>query len=454
MTSKPHKIRLLLGYGIGDFGINIYWHSLSLMLVFWYAEVAGIEPAIAGWIYFIGLIWDAISDPIIATIAQRHNSRFGSYRPFILYGSFALGVAFCLLFWVPPLSGVGLFIYLTLVNMLFRTCYTIVAVPYSALSARLTYDSTERAELSGVRMIFAFCGMLALTSLWFPLTRFFSNGVDNSPTGFFITALFGAITATIALIVCFFNTTESLPLGGEHAVKKPDSVKGVFLQFAKAYKNNKALRSLLLLVFCLSGANSSFLIPLVFYLDANADSFAAKEFIMTGFALSTLFAIPFWTLLTRQIGKRQVWYFAACLAMIAGMTLYVLGPYVVYGIPLQILIFGISNGAFAILLWAIVPDVVEYGQYNYGERDEAAVFGMTFFVQKASSAFMGLCVGYVLTWVGYDKDLEMQTADVAVNIGKFLALTTPTLLIVAALILFFMPLTRESHAKIVKELSE
>jgi len=179
------------------------------------------------------------------------------------------------------------------------------------------------------------------------------------------------------------------------------SLRLMFKQFGIACQNNAALRNLLGLVFCLSAANASLLIPLVFYLDGNATTFAAKEIVMTAYALTILTFIPFWTLITRRLGNRRVWYIAMLFAVFAGLSLGAQGPVLVNGIPLQIILFAVAGGAFAILLWAIIPDVVEFGQFNYGERDEAAVFGLTLFVQKASSGFMGLCVGYVLSWIGY-----------------------------------------------------
>ena len=94
------KLRTLAGYGVGDFGLNIYWNTLSIWLVFWYTTIVGIEPGVAGTIFFIGMIWDAISDPVVASVAERVRTRHGTYRPFLLYGSFGLAACFVLLFWV------------------------------------------------------------------------------------------------------------------------------------------------------------------------------------------------------------------------------------------------------------------------------------------------------------------------------------------------------------------
>lgn len=441
--------RQLSGYGVGDFGLNIYWHSLSLILVFWYAEVVGLEPKLAGWIYAAGLLWDAISDPLVASIAAANRSRWGAYRPFILLGSFLLGSSFCLLFWRPPLEGSALFVALLAVGILFRTSYTIVAVPYAALSSRLTFDSDERAELSGVRMFFAFCGMLCVSSFFFPLARRFGSGEAMDPHGFFLTACLGAAVATIALVVCFFATSERAPIG-----TSSEQTQWSLRSFVEAFARNDALRLLMLVLLLNSASNASLFIPMAFYLEANSASFANKEIILSAFAFATLAGTPLWTLVARALGKKKCWWIASFWMLLSGLLLAAMGPIVIADIPLQIVMFGLGGSAFAIIIWALIPDTVEYGQHVYGRRDEGPVFGASLFVQKASGALTGLLVGYVLSGIGYDPDLDVQIGATADKLETFIALVPPAFLAIAAIVLWLMPLSRDIHARIVDELSQ
>jgi len=442
------KAKRLAGYGIGDFGLNIYWHSLSLILVFWYAEVVGLDPKLAGWIYALGLLWDAISDPLVASFAAANRSKSGVYRPFVLFGSFGLGASFCLLFWSPPLEGWLLFAALLGAAIVFRTSYTIVAVPYSALSARLTFSSDERAELSGVRMFFAFCGMLCVTTFFFPLARLLGEDGEYSADGFFWTAAIGALVATIALSACFFFTREKPPLGGDDIPRgwNPKT-------FVEAFAQNDALRLLLLILLLNSAAGASLSIPMAFYIQANAGAFANKEVILSAFAIATLAGTPIWTLVARSLGKKKCWYLATSVSVIAGAWLFTQGPVLYAGVPLQIILFGFANSAFAIIIWALIPDTVEYGQYAHGRRDEGAVFGSSLFMQKASGALTGLGVGYLLSGIGYQPEREVQTAETAASLGTFIALVPAAFLLLASITLFVMPLTRDLHARIVDELS-
>lgn len=443
------KLRRLAGYGLGDFGLNIYWHSLSLILVFWYAEVVGLDPKLAGWIYALGLLWDAISDPLVASIAAANRSKHGVYRPFILFGSFGLGASFCLLFWSPPLEGWFLFAALLAAAIIFRTSYTIVAVPYSALSARLTFSSVERAELSGVRMFFAFCGMLCVTSFFFPISRAIQERGETAGDGFFYTAMLGAVVATIALSACFFFTKEKPPLGGD------DLPSGWSLRsFLEAFSRNDALRLLLLVLLLNSAAGASISIPMAFYIQANAAEFANKEVILSAYALATLAGVPIWTLIARFIGKKKCWYVGTVVTGIAGVWLFAFGPYLTNGVPVQLILYGFAGSSFAIIIWALIPDTVEYGQYNYGRRDEGAVFGSSLFAQKASGALTGLGVGYLLSGIGYEPERDIQTAETALSLGHYIAIVPVVLLVAASFVLFLMPLSRDLHARIVDELSQ
>ncbi len=446
---QGEKVKRLAGYGIGDFGLNIYWHSLSLILTFWYVEVVGLDPKVAGWIYALGLLWDAISDPVIASIAAANRSRFGIYRPFLLFGSLVLGASFSLLFWRPPLEGWLLLVALIGSGILFRTCYTLVAVPYSALSARLTFSSDERAELSGVRMFFAFCGMLCVMTFAFPVSRMLGEGdTAYSSTGFFLAATVGACLATCALVACFFFTQERPPPGREEVNR------GWNLRtFILAFRNNAALRSLMLLLLVNSAAGSILNISMLFYITANAGDFAAKEVILSTYGIATLAGTPIWTILARSIGKRRCWLAATILTAVSGLWLFAQGPFLISGVPVQIIAFGFANCAFAIIIWALIPDTVEYGQHAYGRRDEGAVFGSSLFVQKASGGLTGLGVGYLLSAIGYQADQKAQSAETANALGQFIALVPPALLFIASIALFLMPLTRDLHARIVDELS-
>jgi len=449
MDNPKRTTTFLFGYGVGDFGLNIYWNTLSLILVFWYADVVGLDPQDAGTIFAIGVLWDAISDPLVASLAERNKSRFGSYRPFILFGSFLLGGAFVALFWVPPWQGTALYLHLVIVHILFRTSYTIVAVPYSAMMARITYSSKDRADLSGVRMGFAFLGLFAISLLWFPLTRYFGGGQEDSATGSLTTAMIGAVIATLALIVCFLSTKENPALG----TSMPST--SSFLQnLWSAITKNKALQVLLALIFINSASGVSSGITLAFYIEANSETFANKEVIFTALAVLNLITVPLWIFIIRKLDQKISWMLASIWLILCGVHLAIFGPWVVMGAPVQIVAMGLAGSAYSILIWAIIPDTIEYGQYTYDERAEGATFGAALFVQKVSQAIMGFLVGLILSGVGYDQDAETQLPQVAERLGLFLGIVPSTLIFISIFVMLALPMTRASHKEIVDALSK
>lgn len=440
-------MRTYLGYGVGDYGLNIFWNALSLILVFWYAEVVGLPPEQAGLIYFIGTMWDAFSDVVIANLTQKTRSRFGTYRPYLLFGGVMLGLAFVLLFWVPPFEGQILFGVLVFTHILFRLCYTLVAVPYSALAARLSYDSEERTLFSGMRMGFAFLGLLTVSSTWFPLVRRLGDGDDLSAQGFLLTAALGAALATLALIVCFLSTQEAKLTGAE-------TTDFSAWAFIKAIISNAALGVLLGAIFLQSGAVAIFLISLAFYIEAHNEVFAAKEVVMTVYAIAILLSIPVWTLLVRRLGKKRSWI-AACLVVIAGgIWMALMQPVLIAGVPVQILLYGIGFGGFGVLVWALVPDTVEYGQWLTGQRNEGAVFGSVLLVQKSAGGLMGLGVGMMLGAIGYDSALDRQAEATASQLEAFIFAAPAILLFLSSLVISRLPLNRLLHAEIVDHIRQ
>ena len=130
-----------LGFTVGDYACNLYWQSLSIFLLFFYTDAVGLPAATAGLIYMVASIWDGMIDPVIGAFADRTRSRWGRYRPYVLLAAVPLALAFCLLYFHPPLKGWGLGVWLLAAHMIFRTAYAVLSIPYTSLNARITSSS-------------------------------------------------------------------------------------------------------------------------------------------------------------------------------------------------------------------------------------------------------------------------------------------------------------------------
>ena len=157
----------VLGYGIGDFGFNFYWFSLQLFLAYYYTDVLGLRAEVAGLVIFLCLTWDGLVDPAIGVLANRTRTRWGKYRPYLLFGSVPLAISFALMFAPVGFEGAALIAYAFATQILFRTMYGLVNIPYRALMATMTRDSMQRNWLAGARMVWAFLGT-AVVSFFTP----------------------------------------------------------------------------------------------------------------------------------------------------------------------------------------------------------------------------------------------------------------------------------------------
>jgi len=131
----------IIGFTVGDYAFNLYWQSVSLFLLFFYTDAVGLSAGVAGLIYMIASIFDAAIDPFMGAIADRTRTRWGRYRPYILFGAPFVGIAFMLLYYRPPLQGAELALWMLAAHIIFRIAYTVASIPYTAMSARLTPDS-------------------------------------------------------------------------------------------------------------------------------------------------------------------------------------------------------------------------------------------------------------------------------------------------------------------------
>jgi len=429
-----------VGYGIGDFGLNLYWQSLSQLLLFYYATILDVNPIIAGQIFFAGTLWDAFTDPIMAVIAERTRSRFGRYRPYILGGGLALSLSFIVLM-APIYSTSELYlVFLFLTHLLFRTSYTMVSVPYSALSSTMTSDSRQRTILSGYRMFFAFCGGFAISATAFPIIRATGNGTNISKQGFFWFACICAVISIICFLICYASTKEQIEVDEE-----PTTLRHTLSQAAANLRLNRSLHTLVLFIACQSAAGLIFASLVTFYVQSATQPLQPMEMILGANAIIGIATLPLWTFIAHRFGKRKTWVICSIFIIVTGLHLSINGATIINGFVAQFIIMSAFQSAFGILVWSMIPDTIEYGAWKTGLRSEAATFGIALFMQKTSIGLTGLILGYILANIGYQADDSSLPIAVNNNISTVVGLGPALLLSLALIPLWLHPVTRESH---------
>jgi GPH family glycoside/pentoside/hexuronide:cation symporter len=199
-------LKTKLSYGAGDLGTAITANLIAFFILIFYTDTAGLSPAIAGSILFLGKLWDAINDPIIGYFSDKTRTRWGRRRPWILFGAIPFGVSYALLWWIPfPDDKTALAIYYFVTAILFNTFYTVVNLPYSALTPELTDDYDERTSLNNYRFAFSIGGSILSAVLQVRIVQAFGR---DGVTGNLVAGIFWAIVAIVPLFICFWGTSE------------------------------------------------------------------------------------------------------------------------------------------------------------------------------------------------------------------------------------------------------
>jgi GPH family glycoside/pentoside/hexuronide:cation symporter len=407
-------------YGIGDYAICLYWSGVGLYLLYFYTDIVGISPLMAGWIYALGIAWDAVTDPFMGYIAERTRTKMGSYRPYIFYGSIPLALSF------------------------HRTCFTVVSVPYSSLTARITDDSDERTKLTTARMLAASFGTLTISALGFPIVLWFGGGVES--LGFiFLGIIAGSIAVLILSITVFFVKERSFEFS---AAELPS-----FIKVSKSVANNYPFWIVFSSILILISTSLMFNNNLIYFVKYSLDLHAYQGLILGVSSGSSFLSIPFWAYAALKIGKKKSWMISMSFLLV-GFLIFYLYPITKLNELLYILAFiGIGNGATGVLFWSMLPDTIEYGEWKSGIRTESSLYGFMTFAQKGAIAIAALILGIALTKIGFEPN-QVQTEETLAGL-KFLMSWIPlTGVCLSFVLVYFYPIDKAFHEKLIQDIQE
>jgi len=443
------------GYALGDTGLNVYWQGISLFLFFFYTEVMGLSPGTAGFTVFVASLWDGLTDPWMGGIADRTRSRFGRFRPYLLWAPPLLALAFVLTFWVPEgLSPTLLPAYALLTHLLLRTLYTVVAVPYSALSARITQVSQVRASLAGWRMQGAALGGLttAVATPWAVAKLVAMTG--DTRLGWLYAAILMAVIASCLFVLCFLSVRE--PVDAEPRVPAGDNplfsgLRDIATGAAMLRRNGPLVRVLLAIVMaslCLTMLSKT----LLYWFKYGVGNEAAAGIALAIGPMLLLVIAPLWARVAMRFSKRTAWLLGCAIAFPGYLAFYWLPMRDELSIYVCVGAIAVGTSAFAVMFWAMLPDTVEYDDWLCGERNEAKVFGFATFAQKAALGLNALFLGVLLDLVGFQPG-AVQT-DATLDGMKAIMTLVPVLgLVVTALALYRYPIDAVRHVELRRQIA-
>ena len=428
-----------VGYGVGDFGINLYFISAMTYLLYFYTDVFGLSAAAAGGVFLLARVVDAITDPLMGMIAERTRTRWGRLRPYILFGAIPLGVISVLTFTTPDLNATGKLWWAYITYIAFGIAYTVVGIPYSAMTASLTAHHQERTVLSTVRMAFAFGGGYVISVGMLPLVGLF----ETPQMGFRWALIIFAVIATALLCLTFAATEERIQPPVTQKLTLADSLKAVF--------KNPPLMVVLVLF---TGGMLSFTVRQAVTLYYFKYNLGREDLVAFFFGITMpvmfigLLAVP---KLAATVGKAGGIMIGAVITIVGSMGLY-FTPYDAIG---WIYFWGgvtaLGGTPIAVLGWAMIPDTVEYAQWKMGLRADGAIFSFASFFQKLAKALGGAGVAGVLALVGYSANVEQSAASLAAIHG-LMTLAPTAIMVVMIVAAYFYQLDEATHTEIVESL--
>ena len=432
-----------IGYGLGIFGPMLGWVAAMQYLMYFYTEVVGLAPPQAGLIFLIGMCWDAVSDPLIGAIADRTRTRWGRYRPYLLFGALPYGISIALLFTPPEGSPELMFVAALGAHLLFRTGYTLVYMPYTAMIARLTTDYDSRTDLTAYKTFFVFCGNLAVSFGFYSLVLLFGDGVERH--GFLpAAALIGCFAAATAWMCFAFTQEQDVHVTSKEALDKPPL--GSVLEDLVANKPFLIVFGGVAVTGGLYGAELAMVPYIAKYW---FDDPTISRTLFTTQAIMSLASVPIWLKLGHRYGKRFVWISGTLLGAGGLIAIFLLGSKSVW---VTAFLYGVNNvGAtgFILIFYAMTADTVDWGEWRTGRRQEGVLFGAISFANKFSAGVATGAVGTALAAVGFVTD-AVQSDETLLGM-RVIGLLIPALgFIASALLMTLYPLSRQKHQEILE----
>jgi glycoside/pentoside/hexuronide:cation symporter, GPH family len=453
-----------LAYGAGDLGPAITANISIFFLLVFFTNVAGIPAGLAGSILMIGKIWDGVNDPIVGMLTDKTKSRrWGRRLPWILYGAVPFGIFFFLQWIVPPFGTDsngniwGLFWYYVGIGILSQTFYTVVNLPYTAMTPELTQDYDERTNLNSFRFTFSIGGSI----LSLILSKIIFSLISDRKEQYVILALVCTIISVASLYWCVFGTRDRVMAFEAKRTQREEHPSISFGEQLKiVFSNRPFLFVIGIYLFSWLGVQITASIIPYFVVDCMRLKESDVPTVMIGVQGTALVMLFVWSYLSKKIGKKAVYFMGMILWILAAMGLFFLQPGQIGLMYLLAVMAGFGVSTAYLVPWSMIPDVIELDELQTGQRREGIFYGFMVLLQKFGLAFGIFIVGNSLQASGFKEAAIGQTTlpiqpESALNAIRFAVGPLPAICLICGLVLtYFYPITREMHAEMMLKLKE
>lgn len=452
------KLTEKIGYGFGDMASSMFWKLFGAYLMIFYTDVFGLPAAVVGTMFLITRIWDSAFDPIVGVVADRTHSRWGKFRPYLLWLAVPFGIIGVLTFVTPDWSPTGKLVYAYVTYSLMMMIYSAINVPYASLLGVMSPNPKERNTLSTYRMTFAYIDSFIALLLFMPLVNFFSGNskdLGDQQTGWTMAVVVIAILCIILFFGCFAWTKERVKPIKEAQNPLKEDLKDLF--------KNKPWWILLgagvaALVFnsIRDGATVYYFKYFVVEEDYATVSFFGMSFVLSGLYLAlgqaaniigVIAAAP----VSNRIGKRNTYMWAMIIATVLSVIFYWFDKEdLIWMFVFQALI-SICAGSIFPLLWSMYADCADYSELKTGNRATGLIFSSSSMSQKFGWAIGTAITGWLLGFFGFQAN-AVQSEEAISGIKMFLSFLPAVGTILSVVFISMYPLTEKKMKDITTEL--
>lgn len=462
MTQKdPNRLpfREMLAFGCGDFASVLYWQTFMRYLPYYYTDIFGITAGALGTMLLVSRIWDGVNDPIIGMLADRTESRWGKFRPFILFGCVPFAIFGVLTFTTPDLGATGKLIWAYLTYNCLMMLYTTVNIPYTALMGVMTNNPVERTRLSSIKFMFAFTAGMVISATLLPMVT--ALGGDKNPQlGWQLAFAVVGVVAIGFFLVTVFGTKERIK-------PTPDENTSVLRDLKFLVTNNAwvlLLCTTLTWILFIAVRSSVSAHYFKYYL-YNGSPENPLNFLGRSFTLDVLLSsfntlgqaasvggVLMVSLIASKFPKKGLFISLFVLQIVNYTAFYFLQPGQLGAIFILEIVGSFFGAPLPVLMWAMYADTADYGEWKSGRRTTALVFSASTMSQKFGWAIAAFLAFQLLQFVGF-KANEIPSEAVKGSLVSLMSIYPAVLGVLSIIIFLFYPLTERRMTEINTELS-